>query len=159
MIGYAFLKTDLWMIGLATVLMTLFVGVSGWAFVLFFITALWCPMGLYCGFYLNNHYRYSRGRIVQLSKGNECFYYSIGGAVRRYEKANLKSVVIRKTQHHRSPIAEGISFAKLCFTNGEVLIIPQMLLRGADLEMKFAGCPVIVRRGGLYIRKKDLLPE
>jgi hypothetical protein len=115
-------------------------------------------IGIYILIFVFNHSKYTKGYSIQISKGDRRFLYGLKGAMRPYHKADIREIIIKGSTNARSPIYNGIRFAKLTFRNGEVIIIPKMLIGNGSLSEKFAECPVRNVSKSPYIRKRDFKP-
>lgn len=100
-----------------------------------------------------SHYAMVRGKVLKMSKGNNLFLYGNADAPQQFSKSDILEVDIKKLRNTKHSIGE-FSIARISMTNGDILFIPNLMLRENKLERKLDGIN-IAQENGLPIAFKS----
>lgn len=94
---------------------------------------------LYIGGGLNlvlffQYYNYARSRVLEMSKGNDHFYFGHKKVPVRYDKRDIGEFVVYKSKG-KSPVSR-FSITEILFKNGTSILIPNILLGDGELAQK-----------------------
>lgn len=87
-----------------------------------------------------NYYNQVKSKILIMSKGNNIFYFGPIGNPVKYDKENVLSYTVIRSQGYRNPIS-GFGIVAIEFMDGTCLKIPNLLVDDYDLVNKLSGIP------------------
>jgi hypothetical protein len=85
-----------------------------------------------------NYYKYCKGKILVMSRGNDIFYYGSNSQLTKYSKQDIQ-VLITTKYRYRDPFL-GFAYSELKLKNGEVIILPSLIIDDLDLSQKLFMC-------------------
>jgi hypothetical protein len=133
---------------------------QGWRFAAVTPMIVLIPIYIYILIFVFNRYQYVKDKILIISKGNPVFQYGSKNPLKRYSKTDITRIItFQKVTPQSSFIDEALSITKLIFKNGEVLLIPQLLLREDSVETKFSGFSRTNINKNLFLREKHFNPD
>jgi hypothetical protein len=88
-----------------------------------------------------NYYRFSRGKMLQLSKGSPTFLHGPVDNPKTYQKSDINRIEIKRNTAMRCPW-NNYSLYYLHMNNGTVLLINSLLIAHEKIYYKFAGIPI-----------------
>jgi hypothetical protein len=99
------------------------------------ISALYIGPNLYL---LYNYYKHSKDLYLKLAKGQNEFYFGPKESPKKYLKEDIEVVHILSNHGSKCPWSHNTVF-KIIFNNGEVLQIPNLLIKTTVFVEKFPG--------------------
>lgn len=115
-------------------LLQVFKAQYGAAVLVLLITAVFWVPSL---FYFLRYVKYSRDRILYMTKGSDTFQYGINGAVATYNKQEIESVVMHETRNSKSPLS-AFCYLEMNFKDGAAIYIPNSLVERTELLNKLS---------------------
>jgi hypothetical protein len=106
-----------------------------------------------------NYYRYAKGKVLIMSKGNDKFWFGPSDNPEQFEKKEIKLVKRYYSRGSRSPVGS-FAWVEIELKNARYLIIPNLLIDDQELADKlFEYSPETVNRGFPFIPSSASIPS
>lgn len=136
------------------VLMVLGINRNGAGMVVLLIPILYIGGGLNLVLFFR-YYNYARGRVLEMSKGNDRFYFGHKKAPASYDKRDIGEFVVHKSRD-KSPVSR-FSITEILFKNGTSILVPNILLDDGELAQKLFEYTRVEEGGIPFLPKQNNL--
>ncbi len=117
----------------------------------FFLIIVSSPFWVFNLLLSSNYYNYAKRKMLYMTKGENVFYYGDKSAPTKYNKEDILKVVEHAVRGRN--VANGFSFLKIHFENGDTIKIPNILVNNSELRNKLYMCNIILS-GRPYMKKE-----
>lgn len=100
-----------------------------------------------------NYYRYAKDKMLYMTKGDDTFYFGDTSNPTKYNKNDIRQVVIYQPRGSRNPLSM-FAVVEIEFRGSETIQIPNLFVNVSALRNKLYKCP-IVQKGKWKLVWKD----